>query len=80
MRTVFCKNSDALVEIGKVYPIFKYIKTCIVMEDQTPLLQHMGDAPKLRILDFFPDNSKSGYSKKEIMEYTGISKTAFYEV
>ena len=50
------------------------------MEDQTPLLQHMGDAPELRILDFFLDNSKSGYSKKEIMEYTGISKTAFYEV
>ena len=80
MRTVFCKNSDALVEIGKVYLFFKYIKTCIVMEDKTPLLQHMGDAPELRILDFFLDNSKSGYSKKEIMEYTGISKTAFYEV
>ena len=80
MRTVLCENSDSLVEIGKVYLIFKYIKTCIFMEDKTLLLQYMEDGPKLRILDFFLDNSKSDYSKKEIIEYTGISKTTFCKV
>ena len=39
----------------------------------------MGDTPKLRIIDFFLDNKESDYSKKEIIEYTGISKTTFYE-
>ncbi len=50
------------------------------MEDQSLLLQCMGDTPKLRIIDFFLDNRDSDYSKKEIIEYTGISKTTFYKV
>ncbi len=50
------------------------------MEDQSLLLQYMGDTPKLRIIDFFLDNKESDYSKKEIIEYTGISKTTFYKV
>ena len=40
----------------------------------------MGDTPKLRIIDFFLDNRESDYSKKEIIEYTGISKTTLYKV
>jgi len=31
-------------------------------------------------MDLFLDNRESGYSKKEIIEHTGISKTAFYKV
>ena len=50
------------------------------MKDQSLLLQYMGDTPKLRIIDFFLDNRESDYSKKEIIEYTGISKTTFYKV
>ena len=40
----------------------------------------MGDTPQLRIIDFFLDNRGSDYSKKEIIEYAGISKTTFYNV
>ncbi|NIP61672.1 MAG: hypothetical protein GWN01_10945 [Nitrosopumilaceae archaeon] len=32
------------------------------------------------MIDFFLDNKKSDYSKKEIIEYSGISKTTFYNV
>jgi len=50
------------------------------MEDKSLLLQYMGDTPQLRIIDFFLDNRESDYSKKEIIEHTGISKTTFYKV
>jgi DNA-binding GntR family transcriptional regulator len=39
----------------------------------------MGDTPKLRIIDFFLNN-RSDFSKKEIIEGIGISKTTFYKV
>lgn len=48
--------------------------------DKTLLLQYMGDTPQLRIIDFFLDNPGSDYSKKEIIEYSGISKTTFYNI
>ena len=50
------------------------------MEDKSLLRQYIGDTPQLRIIDFFLDNRESDYSKKEIIEYTGISKTTFYKV
>lgn len=50
------------------------------MKDQSLLLQYMGDTPKLRIIDFFLDNPGSDYSKKEIIDYSGISKTTFYKI
>ncbi len=50
------------------------------MQDRSLLLQYMGDTPKLRIIDFFLDNAGSDYSKKEIIEHTGISKTTFYKI
>jgi len=50
------------------------------MEGKSLLLRYMGDTPQLRIIDFFLDNRESDYSKKEIIEHTGISKTTFYKV
>jgi ACT domain-containing protein len=47
--------------------------------DKSLLIQYMGDTPKLRIIDFFLEN-RSDYSKKEIIEGIGISKTTFYKV
>jgi len=49
-------------------------------DDRSLLIQYMGDTPKLRIIDFFLDNIGSDYSKKEIIEYIGISKTTFYKI
>lgn len=42
-------------------------------------IQYLGDSAQLRIIDFFLDNG-SDYSKKEIIENVGISKTTFYKV
>ncbi len=42
-------------------------------------IQYLGDSPQLRIIDFFLDN-RSDYSKKEIIENVGISKTTFYKI
>jgi len=42
-------------------------------------IQYLGDSAQLRIIDFFLDNG-SDYSKKEIVENVGISKTTFYKV
>ena len=50
------------------------------MKCKTLLLRHIGDTATLRIMDFFLDNAESDYSKKEILEHTGISKTTLYKV
>lgn len=46
---------------------------------KTLLMQYLGDTPQLKIIDFFLEN-RSDYSKKEIIENIGISKTTFYKV
>jgi hypothetical protein len=43
------------------------------------IIQYLGNSPQLKIIDFFLDNH-SDYSKKEIIENTGISKTTFYKI
>lgn len=45
----------------------------------TLLMRYLGDTPQLRIIDFFLDN-RSDYSKKEILEGTGMSKTTLYKI
>jgi len=45
----------------------------------TLLTEYLGDTPQLKIIDFFLDN-RSDFSKKEILENTGISKTTLYKV
>lgn len=47
--------------------------------EPTLLMRYLGDTPQLRIIDFFLDN-QSDYSKKEILEGTGMSKTTLYKV
>jgi DNA-binding transcriptional regulator GbsR (MarR family) len=48
-------------------------------EEPTLLIQFLGNNPTLRIIDFFLDN-RTDYSKKEIIESLGMSKTTFYKV
>jgi len=45
----------------------------------TLLMKYLGDTPQLRIINFFVDN-RSDYSKKEILEGTGMSKTTLYKI
>lgn len=50
------------------------------MKDESVLIQYVGNAPKLRVIDFFIDNLPFDYSKKEIIEGSGISKTTFFKI
>jgi AraC-like DNA-binding protein len=46
---------------------------------QSILLKTFGDSPKLRMIDFFLDNSLFDFTKKEVIEALGMSKQTFYK-
>lgn len=48
-------------------------------DEPTLLVQFLGNNPTIRIIDFFLDN-RTDYSKNEIIEGVGMSKTTFYKV
>ncbi len=48
-------------------------------EYQSILLKTLGASPKLKIIDFFLDNSLFDYTKKEVIEALGMSKQTFYK-
>lgn len=50
------------------------------MESESLLLKTFGKSPQLRIVDFLLDNRLFDFSKKEIIEELGMSKTTFYKV
>jgi DNA-binding transcriptional regulator GbsR (MarR family) len=50
------------------------------METESLLLKTLGKSPQMRIMDFFIDNRLFDFSKKEIIEELGMSKTTFYKV
>ncbi len=50
-----------------------------VKEDESLLIRTLGNSPQLRIIDFLMDNKLFDFSKKEIIEGAGLSKTTFYK-
>ncbi len=48
-------------------------------EEKPLLLECLGDTPILRMLDFLIENRLFDYSKKQIIEETGLSKVTFYK-
>lgn len=50
------------------------------MKDESVLIRYIGNTPKLRVIDFLIDNMPFDYSKKEIIEGSGISKTTFFKI
>jgi len=42
-------------------------------------IETFGNSPFIRIVDFFLDNKLFDFSKKEIIEELGMSKTTFYK-
>lgn len=50
------------------------------MKDESILIKYIGNTPKLRVIDFLIDNMPFDYSKKEIIEGSGISKTTFFKI
>jgi len=48
-------------------------------EYESVIIKTLGDSPKLRIVDFFLDNSLFDFTKKEVIEALGMSKQTFYK-
>lgn len=48
-------------------------------EDESVLLEYLGDTPLLRIIDFLLENRLFDYSKKQIIDGTGLAKATFYK-
>jgi len=48
-------------------------------EYESLFLKFLGNTPQLRLIDFFMDNPLLDFTKKEIMEHTGMAKRTFYE-
>jgi ACT domain-containing protein len=49
------------------------------MKDDSILIEYLGDTPKLRILNFLLENRLFDYSKKQLIDETGISRATFYK-
>ena len=48
-------------------------------EDMSMFLEVFGDSPVLKITDYFLDNRLLDYSKKDIIEGTGIGRATFFK-
>lgn len=48
-------------------------------ETNSVLLDYFGNHPMLKIIDFLIDNKPFDYSKKQIMEESGISKATLFK-
>ncbi len=51
----------------------------VFMEEKSLLIQFMGDTPLSRIVDFFVENKGLDFSKSQIAEGAGISRTALFK-
>jgi DNA-binding transcriptional ArsR family regulator len=48
-------------------------------EEKSTLMEILGDAPVVRIIDFLLENKLFDYSKKQIIDETELSKVTFYK-
>ena len=48
-------------------------------EEKSILIDYFGDTPIIRILDFLLENRLFDYSKKQIIDETGLAKATFYK-
>src|SRR3989338_7159209 len=49
------------------------------MKEESVLIEYFGDNPVIRITDFLIENKIFDYSKKQIMEETGLSKATLFK-
>ncbi|KXB07243.1 hypothetical protein AKJ51_01730 [candidate division MSBL1 archaeon SCGC-AAA382A20] len=51
-----------------------------VEKHETPIREIFGNSPKVKVLDTLIENPKLDYSKKELAEAAGISKSTLYKL
>ena len=49
------------------------------MSENSVLTEYLGDTPIIKIIDFLLENRLFDYSKKQIIEETGLAKATFYK-
>ncbi len=49
-------------------------------DDDSMLLQYLGKTPELRLIDFLLENALFDFSRKEILEEIGMSKSTLYRI
>jgi hypothetical protein len=49
------------------------------MGEETVLIEYLGNTPIIRITDFLLENRLFDYSKKQIIDETGLAKATFYK-
>lgn len=59
--------------------VYRYFFRAVLMEEKSLLVQFMGDTPLSRIVDFFVENKGLDFSKSQIAEGAGISRTALFK-
>jgi hypothetical protein len=47
-------------------------------DDKSVLLECLGESPEIRIMDFLIENQIFDYSKKQIIEGTGLARATFF--
>lgn len=47
--------------------------------DKSVLIEYFGDTPIIRLIDFLLENRLFDYSKKQIIDETGLAKATFYK-
>ena len=50
------------------------------MEGKSILLEIFGEAPEVRLIDFFMDNPLFDFTKKDIIEELGMNKRTLYRI
>lgn len=50
-----------------------------MVENESVLIEYFGDTPILRVIDFLLENRLFDYSKKQMIEETGLAKATFYK-
>lgn len=50
-----------------------------MVEEKSVLTECLGDTPIIRIMDFLLENHLFDYSKKQIIDETGMAKATFYK-
>ncbi|MFP4006334.1 MAG: hypothetical protein ACLFUR_06485 [Candidatus Hadarchaeia archaeon] len=51
-----------------------------VEKHETPIREVFGDSPKVKVLDTLIENPRLDYSKKELAEASGVSKSTLYKL
>jgi ACT domain-containing protein len=49
------------------------------MTEDSVLTEYLGDTPLIKMIDFLLENRLFDYSKKQIIEETGLAKATFYK-